>query len=247
MRKKSKLLLLLATILLFLAGGTIILYPYFQGASADASMTQGVQSFYEWLEKVPSIEETEPDEPIPTETVFHHLELLAAMQAYNNTLWEEEQVNLKDPWSYTQPSFSLKEYGLDSEIFGVISIPNLDLEMPLYLGATTQHLAAGAAHLSQTSLPIGGNNTNCVISGHCGFGGAAYFRYITDLQPGDAVIITNLWETLTYEVCATKIINPYEVDQILIQEGRDLLTLLTCYPYGSGGKYRYLVFCQRTI
>ena len=245
MKRKSKLFLLLLTILLFLAGSAIMLYPYFQGASADASMMQGVQSFYEWLEKIPSAEETEPDEPIPTETVFHHLELFTAMQAYNNALWEEEQVNLKDPWSYTQPSFSLTEYGLDSEIFGVISIPKLGLEMPLYLGATSQHLAAGAAHLSQTSLPIGGNNTNCVIAGHRGYGGAAYFRYITDLQPGDKVIITNIWETLTYEVCETKIIKPYEVNEIHIQEGRDLLTLLTCHPYGSGGKYRYLVFCQR--
>ena len=118
--------------------------------------------------------------------------------------------------------------------------------MPLYLGATTQHLAAGAAHLSQTSLPIGGNNTNCVIAGHRGYNGATYFRYITDLQPGDKIFITNIWETLTYEVCEIKIIKPYEVNEIHIQEGRDLLTLLTCHPYGSGGKYRYLVFCQRT-
>ena len=118
--------------------------------------------------------------------------------------------------------------------------------MPLYLGATNEHLAAGAAHLTQTSLPIGGNNTNCVIAGHRGYGGATYFKYITDLQPGDTVTITNLWESLTYTVYETKIIKPYEVDKIHIQEGKELLTLLTCHPYASGGKYRYLVFCQRT-
>jgi len=134
---------------------------------------------------------------------------------------------------------------LNEEIFGVISIPALELEMPLYLGATYQHMADGAAHLSQTSIPIGGENTNAVIAGHRGWGGAAYFRYVTELKPGDEVFITNLWGTLTYRVADTQIILPHEVDQILIQEGRDLLTLLTCHPYASGGKQRYLVICER--
>jgi sortase A len=68
---------------------------------------------------------------------------------------------------------------------------------------------------------------------------------VTELKPGDEVIISNLWETMTYVVTETKIIMPNEVDQILIQEGRDMITLLTCHPYASGGKQRYLVFCDR--
>jgi sortase A len=106
-------------------------------------------------------------------------------------------------------------------------------------------MAKGAAHLSQTSLPVGGMNTNCVIAGHRGYSGAAFFRYVPELKPGDEVIISNLWETMTYVVTETKIIMPNEVDQILIQEGRDMITLLTCHPYASGGKQRYLVFCDR--
>ena len=117
--------------------------------------------------------------------------------------------------------------------------------LSLYLGATYRHMADGAAHLSQTSLPIGGENTNAVIAGHRGWGGAAYFRYITELKPGDKVIITNLWGTITYRVAETQIIRPHEVQKILIQEGRDLLTLLTCHPYASGGRQRYLVICER--
>ena len=245
MRRKSNPILLFAMLILFLGGLVIVLYPCFYKASVDTAIGEEVQSFYEWLEEIPtSAEETEPGETITPENVTHHAELLADMQAYNEALWEEKQSGLKDPWSYTQPSFSLKEYGLDSEIFGVISIPKLGLEMPLYLGATTEHLAAGAAHLSQTSLPIGGNNTNCVIAGHCGYNGATYFRYITDLKPGDKVIVTNLWEILTYTVCETKIIQPNEVEEIHIQEGREMLTLLTCHPYASGGKFRYLVYCE---
>jgi sortase A len=106
-------------------------------------------------------------------------------------------------------------------------------------------MADGAAHLSQTSLPIGGNNTNCVIAGHRGWGGASYFRYITDLQPGDEVIITNLWGEMSYTVTDTQIIAPNDVEQILIQENRDMITLLTCHPYASGGEQRYLVYCER--
>ena len=169
------------------------------------------------------------------------------MVNYNNTIWAEKQSGLCDPWSYQQPSFTLGDYGLEDEVFGVVSIPKLDLEMPLYLGATYQHMADGAAHLSQTSIPIGGNNTNCVIAGHRGWKGASYFRNITELEPGDEVIVTNLWGSLTYQVTETKIIQPNDVEAIHIQEGRDMVTLLTCHPYASGGKQRFLVFCDRQL
>lgn len=72
-----------------------------------------------------------------------------------------------------------------------------------------------------------------------------YFRYVPDLVRGDTVTLRNIWETLTYQVVETKIIAPNDVDAIHIQEGRELLTLLTCHPYASGGKQRYLVICER--
>ena len=140
----------------------------------------------------------------------------------------------------------LEDYGLADEVFGVISIPSLELELPLYLGASKEHLSDGAAVLSQTSIPIGGNNTNCVIAGHRGWYGASYFRHIDQLRPGDEVIITNLWESLHYTVVETTTIQPNDVEAIHIQENRELLTLLTCHPPASGGKERLLVFCERT-
>lgn len=118
--------------------------------------------------------------------------------------------------------------------------------MPIFLGASYQNMADGAAVLSQTSIPIGGINTNAVIAGHRGWGGASYFRYITELEAGDEVIITNLWDTLTYIVSEVRIIDPSSVEDILIQEGKDMITLLTCHPYASGGKQRYLIYCERT-
>ena len=243
-------IVILIMLLIFAAGLGIMLYPSLQGAITDHRIIQEAHEFLEKLETIPTkpeaeaTEPTEPTEPTETEPVLYP-ELLNAMQSYNQQIWEEKQAGLCDPWSYEQPSFTLGDYGLEDEVFGVITIPRLQLEMPIYLGATYKHMADGAAHLSQTSLPIGGENTNCVIAGHRGWGGASYFRYITELEAGDEVIITNLWGELRYTVTETKIIDPNVVEEILIQQDRELLTLLTCHPYASGGKYRYVVYCER--
>lgn len=237
-----KTAIIILMVLVFLAGLLCFLYPHIQGTVADTQMKHQAHQFLDRLEPVTT---ADPTEAVTKPVEVPHAELLQAMQEYNSRIWEEKQEGLCDPWSYQQPSFTLGDYGLEDEVFGVISIPSLEVELPLYLGATYQHMADGAAHLSQTSLPIGGNNTNCVIAGHRGWGGASYFRYITELQPGDEVIIINLWGEMTYTVTDTQIIAPNEVDQILIREGRDMITLLTCHPYASGGKQRYLVFCER--
>ena len=243
-------IVILIMLLIFAAGLGIMLYPSLQGAITDHRIIQEAHEFLEKLETIPTkpeaeaTEPTEPTEPTETEPVLYP-ELLNAMQSYNQQIWEEKQAGLCDPWSYEQPSFTLGDYGLEDEVFGVIPIPRLQLEMTIYLGATYKHMADGAAHLSQTSLPIGGENTNCVIAGHRGWGGASYFRYITELEAGDEVIITNLWGELRYTVTETKIIDPNDVEEILIQQDRELLTLLTCHPYASGGKYRYVVYCER--
>ncbi|MBQ3146702.1 MAG: class C sortase [Oscillospiraceae bacterium] len=247
-----KAIVIFILVSVFLVGFAICAFPFIQNIVMDNQMRQEAQDFFDRMETDPT--QTEPDateDPTaPTEPTLpprEHEALWEDMLEYNYQIWEQKQAGLCDPWSYQQPSFTLGEYGLEDEVFGVISIPALDLEMPLYLGATSAHMAKGAAHLSQTSLPIGGINTNCVIAGHRGYNGAAYFRYVPELKPGDEVIITNLWETMTYVVTDTQIIKPNEVDQILIQEGRDMITLLTCHPYASGGKQRFLVFCDRVI
>lgn len=232
-------------ILLFACGFSIFAYPYIHNYMVERDMRGQIHYFLEKMGTQPT--EDTPELTDSPELPREYQALWDAMVSYNDAIWEEKQAGLCDPWAYQQPSFTLGEYGLEEEVFGVLSIPALDLEMPLYLGATASHMAEGAAHLSQTSLPIGGRNTNCVIAGHRGWNGADYFRYITELKPGDEVMITNLWETLTYRVTDTRIIMPNEVEQILIQEGRDMITLLTCHPYASGGKQRFLIFCDRVM
>ena len=247
-RSKWESFFVLFMLMLFLTGLFLALYPYIQGAVVDRRMNWEAEDF---LSRVVG----DPEDGIPnivilptapeTEKPRQYKELWDAITAYNQRIYEEGQSTLSHSGAYQASIFTLTNYGLPDEKFGVISIPKLELEMPLYLGATDENMAKGAAVLSETSIPIGGANTNAVIAGHRGWGGASYFRYITDLTLGDEVIITNLWGTLRYRVVGTKIIEPHEFENILIQPGRDMVTLLTCHPYASGGKQRYLVYCER--
>ena len=242
---KLRGLLITVLLLVFLAGLASILYPYIWGAAVDSSIASIAKDF---------LEREEPELPATTviidsvkpEKVKPYPELWEDMVRYNQNIAAQGQSGLSCAYDYQKASFQLADYGLPDEIFGVLSIPAIDLKMPIYLGATEQHMANGAAHLSQTSLPIGGMDTNCVIAGHRGYGGASYFRYLDRLHVGDRVSITNLWETLTYRVCEIRVIDPSDVEEILIQPGRELLTLLTCHPYASGGRQRYVVYCERS-
>ena len=224
MRKTS---LVLAAVLA-VAGVCVILWPIFTGYKLQIDTDTAVQSF---------LEERKPEQQYP--------ELLAALQEYNRQLYKEKQCNLTDLEACEEPAADLTAYGVEDEIIGVLEIPAMELTMAVYLGASDAHLAAGAAVLGNTSAPIGGDNTNCVIAGHRGWRGADYFRHIDRLQMGDSVTLTNLWGTLTYTVADIQIIQPHEVDKIKIQPNRDLLTLITCHPYASGGKQRYVVYCER--
>ncbi len=173
-----------------------------------------------------------------------HQDLREAMEAYNLQL-SQDQSGLDSVDSYEAPGLNLKDYGLGTDDpVGYIEIPAMDVTLPLYLGASRAHMNDGAAVLGQTSMPIGGISTNCVIAAHRGWNGKAMFRDVELLQEGDLVYLTNLWETLTYQVTGISIIWPDEVEAVAIQPGQDMVTLLTCHPY-IVGTYRYLVFCQR--
>lgn len=250
MRRKFNALLTITAILLFLVGFGLTVYPYARGAIVDRAIELQAEHFLTRLDDdsaettEPVISFVKPTEPPATEP-REFAQLWTDMQAYNETIYTEGQCGLSCETDYEIPSFILSDYGLEDEVFAVLSIPALDLEMPIYLGATKENMAAGAAHMSQTSLPIGGENTNTVIAGHRGWNGAAYFLYLPKLKIGDTVTITNLWDTLTYKVVDTDVISPHNVEAIHIQEGRELLTLLTCHPPATGGRERYLVFCER--
>lgn len=241
-----KLILLVLLICLAFASAAYALKPLIFRVEKQVEIEQAIEAFEEAREKTQPAP-TEAETPAVGEPVrLPYAELLRDMSYYNARIYVNRQEGLNSRSAYAISHFDLCSYGLSSEVFGVIRIPAMDLEMPLYLGASDANMANGAAVLAQTSIPIGGESTNAVIAGHRGWNGYKYFMDIELLQPGDEVTITNLWETLTYEVVEIKIVSPDDVDAILIQPGRDMITLLTCHPPNTGGRYRYLVYCERT-
>lgn len=162
--------------------------------------------------------------------------------SYNLSNYVNGQAGLRDAWSYEQPPFDLREYGMESEVFGILTIPAMHVELPVYLGASRENLARGAAILGQTSIPVGQENGNCVIAAHRGYSGKPMFREIEALSVGDRLRLENPWGTQTWEVREISVISPEDVDAIRIREGETLLTLITCHPYGQN-HHRYVVFC----
>lgn len=162
---------------------------------------------------------------------------------YNQKIYENGQSEFKDAWSYVQNPVSVESFS-DGK-FGYIQIPEMKVKLSLYLGASETNMIKGAAVLGGTSLPIGGKGTNSVIAGHRGYRGIPFFREIERLKTGDKVIIRNPWEKLVYRVSEIRIIDPYDSDTVKIQDGKDMITLITCHPYRSHGKQRYVVYCER--
>lgn len=171
-------------------------------------------------------------------------QMIEWMESYNSRIYEEGQGGLCDAWSYEQidPAYGGQKWS--TEIVAVIQIPAMNVELPVYVGASEENLKKGAAVLGQTSMPAGGENTNCVIAAHRGYRGSAMFRDIENLVPGDQVYVDNAQERLTYEVVNCIAIQPDDIDAVRILPGRDLLTLITCHPYTQNSQ-RYVVYCSR--
>lgn len=222
-----------------LASAALAINPLVYRAEKTREIRQGVKQFTQKVEEVQEIS-NQTEESMPYE------DLHRSIQTYNEWLVKINQGNLTNSVSMAIVPFTMTDYGLPDNVFGVLRIPAMDLEMPIYLGANDENMAAGAAVLTQTSIPIGGPDTNSVIAGHRGWNGYPYFLDIENLQVGDLVYIKNIWEELTYKVTAIRIVYPDDIDAILIQPGKDMVTLLTCHPPNTGGRYRYLVYCERT-
>ena len=231
---KQKLKLIFVS-LMFILGLVLFLYPLVNKYENKIEVNETKKNFEKTVEKLQE-ESKEEDSPLN--------KLYSDMKAYNEKIYKDKQSDLKDPWSYEQSSFDLTKYGVDNNIIGYIIVPHMEIELPIYLGANSDNMAKGAVHMSQTSLPIGGENTNCVIAAHRGYKGIPMFCDIEIMEIGDEVIIKNLWETLKYRVSNIKIINPSDSQEVLIQSGKDMVTLITCHPYTKNYK-RYVFYCER--
>lgn len=227
-----------------------MIYPLYRTTQSERKIEKELAQFKALADnckiKVPTTMKSGAEDAAAADyTLMPLFELFEDMQQYNLDIYTNGQEGLKDPFSYQQASFDLTQYGLPNNIIGYITIPKIDVELPIYLGATNENMKYGAAHLSQTSLPIGGINTNCVLAGHRGtVNRGPMFKNIDLLEIGDEVTVTNLWETLRYEVSEIEVIAPNDVDEVKIREGEELLTLLSCHPYPQNTQ-RILIICKR--
>lgn len=163
--------------------------------------------------------------------------------AYNEGLVDHQ--GTVDTTDYATPALRMSDYGL-SNIYCYLSADAINLYLPVYLGASDDVMAYGAAHLSGTSLPVEQNNTNVAIAGHTDYIGRVFFDNIRKLEIGDTVSIHNYWEDIDYEVIDYKVVTEDETADIYIQKDRQLLTLITCIYAGSPDTFdRYLVICEK--
>lgn len=213
----------------FLAGLGFFLFPYVNAWMANNDAKKEIENF-EVLK-----EEKKYD--------IHDL-LFDMMEDYNYKLYNNGQNGISDAWTFNQKDFVIGDYDFKNDVFATITIPKMNLEMPIYLGASKENMARGITVLANTSLPIGGKNTNSVLAGHRGYRGIPFFRDIENLQIGDEVIINNYWQELKYIVSDIQIILPSESEEVLIQDGKDMISLITCHPYRLNYQ-RYVVYCTR--
>lgn len=226
MRKRKVSVSTIILVIVFLTGLSVMLYP--------------IISDY-WNSKTQS------------RVIADYDELLSNMdnKTYNALMNSAEDYNqkLKELYNPLENYNELDGYNeaLDvtgTGIMGYITIPDIDIELPIYHGTSDKVLNNAAGHLQGSSLPIGGEGTHAVISAHRGLPSAKLFSDLDELEKGDRFTITVLNEILTYEVDKIQIIEPDELDKLEIVDGQDYVTLITCTPYGIN-THRLLVRGKR--
>ncbi len=221
-------LMMLAIVLIFVAGIAVISYPILSSfVNNMASRSQAEE--YTKTTKLMSTEQT--------------LKMFEEADMYNNSL--TNNMIITDPFDMEAYEKIGENYSstLDVDgngLIGYVEVPKIDVYLPIYHGTTEQILSKGAGHLQNTSLPVGGESTHSVISAHTAYPGETFFDYLTDLEEGDEFYIHVLDRVLKYEVDRITVILPEETEQLRITKGEDYVTLLTCTPY-SVNTHRLLV------
>ena len=240
--------------LIMLAGLGLLAGPFLLGAREEKVQKQVVDSFYQGVGKaqtvptavsadetptvptaLPTVETQTPQEP---QDPFYQ-----AAKAYNASLLGSGQDAMNSRSDVEQFALSALDYGYAENIIGTIQIPRMEIELGLYLGANSENMAKGVAIFGMTSLPLGQESENVAIAGHRGWRGAPMFREIQKLQIDDPIYVTTPWQTLVYRVFEIRIVTPEDNTWCKIQQGRTLISLMTCHPYGQNFQ-RYIVLAE---
>lgn len=212
---KKKNLSTIALVLVFFVGLSVLLYPTISDYWNSFHQSRAIATY---ADSVADMDEQDYEE------------MWNAAQEYNEKLFETGHgLGLKKK--------EKKEYNKLLNVSGTgimsyIEIPKIKCSLPIYHGTDEGVLQIAIGHIEGSSLPVGGVNTHCVLSGHRGLPSAKLFSNLDKLEEGDVFMIRTLDQTLTYEVDQIRIVLPDEVDDLKIEEGKDLCTLVTCTPYG---------------
>lgn len=216
-------------VLIFLLGLGIMLYPVVSNYIYYLDSTKVIKTYEKEIE---SMDKKQKDEKIRLANI------------YNQTL----SGNITDPFSEKDKKKAIDDYAhmlKVKEQIGHIEIPQIGEDLPIYAGAVEYNLQRGAGHMENSSLPVGGDSTRCVITAHRGLPSKKLFRSLDKLKKGDVFVVHNLRDKLYYKVFDIEIINPTDINKLRIVKGEDLVTLLTCHPYMINNQ-RLIVTARRT-
>lgn len=202
-------------ILIFVLGLMIAIYPIISNYYYTVENNNQVKDFQEAVSEMPSKEV---------------LERIDLAKAYNDTL---DPSRLADPYTEREKK-GVENYARMLEVrekIGYIDVPKIGQQIPVYAGTSEDVLQHACGHLEGTSLPIGGKDTHAVITAHRGLPQVKLFRDLDKMEVGDLFFFTNVKETLAYKVDQILVVEPWNFEPVLVVEGKDLMTLLTCTPY----------------
>lgn len=210
-------------IIILLIGLSLLLYPSFSEYWNSFHQTRVIASYTEQVAKLDN---------------SHYEKIWADAITYNQDLLQKQS-----KLSLTDEELEVYNNTLNfanDGVMGYIEIPSIKCSLPVYHGIDDSVLQIGIGHLDWTSLPTGGEGTHCALSGHRGLPSAKLFTNLDQMREGDLFMLQILDKLLTYEVDQILIVEPYEVNSLKIEEGKDLCTLVTCTPYGVNS-HRLLV------
>lgn len=220
MKNKGKVI---GIIILFLAGLSLLLYPFIANQWNNHRQKQLIGNY----ESVISDKEAAGN-------IDYAAEMKKA-EAYNDALLPSilpDSFAVADASTETDSSYEDSLNIAGDGMMGIVEIPKIAIKLPIYHGTGDEVLQKAAGHLEGSSLPIGGESTHAVISAHRGLPSASLFTDLDQLEIGDHFLIHVLDETLCYEVDQILVVDPEDTSALAVEDGEDLVTLLTCTPYG---------------
>ena len=215
MKKKKDNYITLLLFLILLAGLSLLLYPSVSNYWNSLHQTRAIATY---AEEVANLNQDQYDE------------IWAAAESYNASLTNRVNAYQLSDAQKEEYQQLLNVSGIG--VMGYIEIPSIDCSLPIYHGTEESVLQTAVGHLEWSSLPVGGESTHCVLSGHRGLPSARLFTNLDKLREGDTFLLRVLDETLTYEVDQILIVEPQDTAALEIVEGQDYCTLVTCTPYG---------------